>query len=289
MHQFEKNIKNTFGKDGLAWLKTIPSLLKTLEERWNLSDITPVSNMSFHYVAYGMQNSTTPVVLKIGYDHALTQCEAHVLKLRNGNGYIKLLNYSAKQNALLLERALPGTTMKQNGGTTLSEIIAIYGNIVQTIDLPIPETHAFPSIWDWLTALDKATYPQEYHGLHTKALHIRKTLLESAKNNETLLHGDLHLDNILYNGEKWVCIDPKGVIGDVGFEIAAFDVFSDDEKATAREFHKRIDALADATGYPAYRLTDWFFLRLNLSAAWGIEASINPAPALDLAALLYPQ
>lgn len=37
------------------------------------------------------------------------------------------------------------------------------------------------------------------------------------------LHGDLHQDNILKQGNGWLAIDPKGVIGEAEFEIAAFD------------------------------------------------------------------
>jgi streptomycin 6-kinase len=35
-----------------------------------------------------------------------------------------------------------------------------------------------------------------------------------------LLHGDLHHDNILHDGNAWVAIDPKGLIGDPAYEIA---------------------------------------------------------------------
>lgn len=37
-----------------------------------------------------------------------------------------------------------------------------------------------------------------------------------------LLHGDLYPDNILSSQRGWLVIDPKGVIGEREFELAAF-------------------------------------------------------------------
>ncbi|MGI8924176.1 MAG: aminoglycoside phosphotransferase family protein [Fimbriimonadales bacterium] len=39
---------------------------------------------------------------------------------------------------------------------------------------------------------------------------------------EVFLHGDLHQFNILRHGDRWVVIDPKGVVGDPAFEPTAF-------------------------------------------------------------------
>ncbi|MGD2168685.1 MAG: aminoglycoside phosphotransferase family protein [Chlamydiota bacterium] len=285
MKQFEKNIVKNFGKKGETWLENLPSLIETLKTLWNLSHLIPVSNMSFHYVALGMQN-TASIVLKIGVDHELTAKEAYVLQVCNGKGYVRLLEYSKKFNALLLERIQPGTSLKASL-KPLSEVMDIYGQVEKTIDIPFSKASSFPMVADWLTALDKVKYPEQYHPIYTRALKLRKKLLAETK-QPTLLHGDLHLDNILLNGNEWVCIDPKGVIGDRGFEIAAFDVFSKEELpvATRDEFHKRLKELAEKTSYPLARLIDWFFLRLNLSAAWGIGASLDPELALGLAGLL---
>ena len=64
-----------------------------------------------------------------------------------------------------------------------------------------------------------------------KARKIRDQLLKMAM-LDVLLHGDLHHDNILQNGDDearhsfsdggWLVIDPKGVIGESAYEVAAF-------------------------------------------------------------------
>lgn len=286
MKQFEKNICNTFGKKGERWLQELPKIIKSLKEHWSLSNLVPVTNMSFHYVAKGISSGSTPIILKIGFDHELTKREALVLQVCNGKGYARLFKYSQQFNALLLEQIHPGTSLK-DASMPLEEIMNIYGQLEQAIDIPFSNSSKFPTVANWLTALDEVTYPKQYSSLHARSLKIRKKLLLDST-QDTLLHGDLHLENILYNGEKWVCIDPKGVIGDRGFEIAAFDVFSDKEMptATSDEFQNRLRKLSEKTAYPYTKLIDWFFLRLNLSAAWGIEDSLDPTPALKLASLL---
>jgi len=61
----------------------------------------------------------------------------------------------------------------------------------------------------------------------------KRDVLLSSMDNPKLLHGDLHLDNILSNKKQWICIDPKGVLGESAFEVAAFDIFAPSEIATA--------------------------------------------------------
>jgi hypothetical protein len=47
---FQENIKNNFGKKGLLWLGSLANLLELIADKWQLSDISPVSNLSYNYV-----------------------------------------------------------------------------------------------------------------------------------------------------------------------------------------------------------------------------------------------
>ena len=46
----KKNVVNTFGKSGADWLKNLPSIIKSLQNQWNLQEIHPINNMSYHFV-----------------------------------------------------------------------------------------------------------------------------------------------------------------------------------------------------------------------------------------------
>ena len=106
--------------------------------------------------------------------------------------------------------------------------------------------------------------------------------------NEKLLHGDLHLDNILQNDDEWLSIDPKGIIGDAEFEIAAFDFIDENElqEATPALFIERIEQIANKAKLSPKRIREWTFVRLILSAAWSVEDKGNPNKAIKLAQLL---
>jgi streptomycin 6-kinase len=54
-----------------------------------------------------------------------------------------------------------------------------------------------------------------------RARKLKKELIKKDSGRKVLLHGDLHQENILSNGNDWVVIDPKGVVGDPIHEIWA--------------------------------------------------------------------
>lgn len=66
----------------------------------------------------------------------------------------------------------------------------------------------FPSINKWLISLDKvdaSKLPGEL--LHT-AVNLKNKLLNHPK-KQYVLHGDLHMDNVISDTYGWVAIDPK--------------------------------------------------------------------------------
>lgn len=121
---------------------------------------------------------------------------------------------------LLLERADPGVSLRSYFPEKDNDAIQITCECLKRLHpAPIPSDHHFPYINDWLIALDKnLSIPADY--LH-KARKLRDELIATSA-TPALLHGDLHHDNILQNSNDWVVIDPKGVIGEPAYEVAAF-------------------------------------------------------------------
>jgi len=58
-----------------------------------------------------------------------------------------------------------------------------------------------------------------------------------------VLHGDLHHFNILSSGDRWLAIDPKGIIGEPEFEPAAYleNKIDPYEPITARKITEKTD------------------------------------------------
>src|SRR5439155_6776 len=69
----------------------------------------------------------------------------------------------------------------------------------------------------------------------------------------------------------WLAIDPKGVVGDPGFEVGAF-LSNPKGPKTQRLLDRRLDILAELLGYDRRRLKEWAFGFMVLSAFWSAES-----------------
>ena len=159
-----------------------------------------------------------PIILKLGLDNVGLKREAFALKCFSGCGAVTVL--SEDDGILLLERAVPSTSLKNYFPNQEHESIEIVCGVIKKLhQANIPTTHNFPHIKDWLEALDgDLEIPLQ---TLQKSRKLRDQLLKTAE-PDVLLHGDLHHDNILQNGNDWLVIDPKGVIGEPVYEVAAF-------------------------------------------------------------------
>jgi streptomycin 6-kinase len=99
-----------------------------------------------------------------------------------------------------------------------------------------------------------------------------------------LLHGDLHHYNILSDRARgWCAIDPKGVVGELEFEIGAalrnpFD--RPDVFAQLDVVERRLDQFGLALGIDVSRARGWCFAQAVLAAIWSIEDG-RGADAID--------
>lgn len=54
---FESNIQNMNGTKGEVWLASLPHRIIGISQTYNLSKLTPASNLSNNYVTFGFQNA----------------------------------------------------------------------------------------------------------------------------------------------------------------------------------------------------------------------------------------
>ena len=290
MYKLAQNVVNIMGESGKIWLANLLNTVQMLTDYWKLSNLVPVDNMSFNYVAKAICNPNQPVVLKIGFDTNVITAEKHALIYFDGNASIRLIDYNEKYNALLLEQAIPGTSLKSFYPANDEFVIDCYVDTMQRLhNKPLTNKHGFRHISDWLKILDEFKSDRLPRYLLEKAVNLKGTLLDSME-KEVLLHGDLHHDNILKNGESWLAIDPKGIMGETAFEVAAFDFIHNIELTNDLEvkklFLKRIKIIAERSNLNAERIRDWVLVRLVLSAAWSIEDNGDPGLAIKLAKVL---
>lgn len=111
------------------------------------------------------------------------------------------------------------------------------------------------------------------------------TSLVATQNAPRLLHGDLHHENILLDAERgWLAIDPKGVIGELEFELGAWlrnPIGHPEVYAQAAAVDRRIQQLGALLPIDPSRTLGWAFAQGVLSAIWTVEdeGTIGPRHA----------
>lgn len=270
MNDLKKNISNLYGEEGKRWLANLPLLTAQMEIAYGLSNLEPFNNLSYNYVLFGFK-ALQPIVLKLGLDSDALKREAHALKAFKGCGVVKIL--IEKEGTLLLERAAPGVALKSYFPESDNDAIHITCECLKRLhQAAIPARHRFPHIQDWLMALDKeCNIPTPYLN---KARTLRSELIATS-DASVLLHGDLHHDNILQYGNDWVVIDPKGVIGEPAYEVAAFirnpipQLLKHSDASNI--IRHRIKYFAKLLELSEQRIVDWCYVQAVLAWVWALE------------------
>ena len=142
---------------------------------------------------------------------------------------------------------------------------------------------------DWFHSLMAAAFAGD--GVLARCADIARSLL-AAPREPCVLHGDLHHGNVLDFGPGgWRAIDPKGLIGERGFDFAT--LFRNPDGAdpsrpvaiVPERFRRRVDVVAEAAGMERDRLLRWVLASAGLSAAWSLEDGLSPEVALTMAEL----
>jgi streptomycin 6-kinase len=277
---FAAFIAEYFGERGAAWLVELPSLLAQYARGWDLDLLPPFAGLSFNYVAPVVRADGSPAVLKVGLPEEEAQTGIAFLRQCNGDGAVCLLEADAEHCALLMERAFPGiplTCLEDDDTAT-----GIAAEVMRGLWRPVPATHSFIPVVRRLQAFARV---RQMHGggagpLPERALsraeELAVELLASAP-YERVLHGDLHHDNIVAaQRAPWLAIDPKGLVGDPGYETGALmnNPYGRMETwtAPARQFARRAEILAERLGYPRERIVAWSYTQAVVSASWEVAA-----------------
>ena len=292
MNGFQSNSLNIYGEKGKAWLDELPEIVAAISSRLDLRDLKEVTNLTYNYVLSGFHGDN-PIILKLGIDNAGLKREAFALKCFAGYGAVKVL--AEDEGMLLLERAVHGTSLKSYFPDKERESIEIACGVIKKLDQAnISTANNFPHIKDWLKALDRHceefTTKQSRTGSPRfarddellnylqKARRFRDQLLKTAE-PDVLLHGDLHHDNILQNGNDWMVIDPAGVIGEPAYEVAAFIRNPIPELLcihnASRIIQNRMATFSDLLNIPKTKIADWCFVESVLSWIWNIQDKLD--------------
>jgi streptomycin 6-kinase len=134
----------------------------------------------------------------------------------------------------------------------------------------------------WFRALWSAAHA--HGGTFAVAAAAARDLLDHPQ-DPAVLHGDFHHDNVLDGGARgWLVIDPKGVLGERGFDYANLFRNPDAQLALAPgRLGRQAAIVAREASLDPRRLLAWIVAYAGLGAAWSLESGDPGDAAVGLA------
>lgn len=219
-----------------------------------------------------------------------------VLRAFGGSGVVRVLE--DEPGAVLLENLEPGEQLVDlvTCGYDDNATKVLAGVIEKLANHKPPEV--CPYVADWGRGFDRylgrAGEQPISHELVREAQLVYNEM-DSTQERMMLLHGDLQHYNVLFDYRRgWIAIDPKGVVGELEYEVGALlrnpveqpEFFSD--RVT---IERRLKILTSLLPLDHSRTLKWAFAQAVLSAIWDVEDGhpVQPNnPALQLANTLRP-
>lgn len=225
---------------------------------------------------------TEPAMLKLMIDEE-ERLGAALMDWWDGRGAARVL--CRDHNACLLERAtgkgrLPEMACSGNDG----EAVRILCSVAEQLHTPQaqPPPNLVP-LSRWFRDLELAA--ATHGGVLARCAETARILLAEPL-DVRVLHGDLHHGNVLDFGARcWLAIDPKGLIGERGFDFA--NIFLNPDLAAPETpvatipavLEQRLSVIASTASLQRHRLLQWIMAWTGLSAAWllndGDSARVN--------------
>ncbi|HEV7645711.1 MAG TPA: aminoglycoside phosphotransferase family protein [Pyrinomonadaceae bacterium] len=275
--KFTRTITGMFGESGKKWLAELPEIARETAAKWSLKMEKPFKDLSYHFVAPCVCPDGSKAVLKIGFPGEELEFfnEVKTLQLYNGDGAVRLLDADQTRYAMLLEKLTPGESLGKLCLRDDARAVKIAAGILKKLVREIPEDGEYHLLENWINGFHRAentAFPAE----KIKKARDFYNELTGKKTRRYLLHGDFHHENILSaEREPYLVIDPKGLVGNVGYDAGVFlnnhvnwlEGMPDDHAKldfAVRQFSEILQIAED-------ELRKWAFVQMILSAWWTFE------------------
>ncbi|MET9759981.1 aminoglycoside phosphotransferase family protein [Streptomyces sp. NPDC006372] len=284
MEEVRARLVGRFGPEAEGWLAEVPDLAARLAARWGFVLGELFASGASSVVWRCQWPDGTPAVLKLSADRALLSKQVEMLRLFAPSGRVPaVLSADAEAGAMVLEEVLPGTeaedmpqtSLPQQWGELLAALHAVAPPAHWPLDLRGRFDEAFVRIGRRLSEpaigarIDQASWQ--------RAIRRCETLLDSQA-RLVLLHGDLHLGNVLDGGPSrgLIAIDPKACVGDPCFDAVDYVVAGAGQEGV----EARCQQVATACGLDGDRLYAWCRVIAPMAAIAHLTYD-GPEPAID--------
>ncbi len=276
--KFVQSVRMYFNLQGEEWLSKLPEIIQYCENKWNLQMKQPYA-LSINYVAPAIMENGSEVVVKICIPGKGFQDELEVLRLFNGKGMVKLIEFDEENGIFILEKLTPGSTLAEVHDD--EEASRIAANVVKRLSVVAPRNSKIPSIKVREDNL-RGIVEKHPHGIGPfsidnleKALTIF-TYLNNTTTQQNLLHGDFHHYNVLSSkNNHWVAIDPKGLIGEIEYDLIQYMLNKLPIKNAYDVIKRRVEIFTEELQLNEQRLLLWGYCHTILSTSWSVDDKGN--------------
>lgn len=238
-------------------------------------------------LAFG-RSDNRPVVLKVTKHPGDEWRSGEVLDAFDGKGVVE--RYDHIEGAILLERLDPATPLARmaldGNDDRATEVLA---NVIRKMSPRAVDT--IPTVHDWAAAFDRYVACGDFRIPKPLVLEAQRVYSDlcASQARQRLLHGDLHHYNVLFDSSRgWVAIDPKGVVGELAYEVGAAlrnpyerpELFIE-----PAAIQKRVQTFARELNLDPRRVLAWGFAQAVLSAIWATEDGFAITPGNSSIAL----
>jgi streptomycin 6-kinase len=268
------------GTRGEAWFDELPEMISRLECQWSIDVGKPFPGIEYNFVASAVTDDGIPVVLKIAPPFKTTEIhsEAKFLRTLDGERAVRLLKEDRKSKAILMERALPGKCLvdlfAHDPIGSVPPAIEVLKSI--TTDQPDDITDV-PTLDGWF-----ANFRDRFRGTGFPAIEAERAIrmyeqLSTSPGDRRYIHGDFHLGNIVNSDRSpFLVIDPKGIVGHVGYEAAVFLMnlyrWQHQKDGRVRDLlDNAVCLFADGLGLSEAVIRQWGFVHTVIGAWWNYE------------------
>jgi streptomycin 6-kinase len=250
-----------FGPEVSDWCAAAPTLAAHLADRWGLVLGEPLAAQGASSVALRCEwVGGVPAVLKLTPDRLLMAEEVAMLRLFASSGRVPdVFAADPAAGAVVLEEITPGTMADEMAATPSPQQWAELLDALHEVDPPVDlarnlRGRAEESFVRVGRRLAEPTIAARIdHAAWDQAIQRCEVLLDT-QSRRVLLHGDLHLGNVLDGGSRGlVAIDPKACLGDPCFDAVDYVLAG----AGREGVETRCALVAAASGLDAYRLHAW--------------------------------
>jgi streptomycin 6-kinase len=272
--------KTTEGSD---WLRRLPRVVEELSTKWELSLGQPFDSddVSAAWVAPATRRNGDAVVLKVGMPHMEGEQEIDGLRFWAGDPVVRLLESDDVTGAVVLERCVPGTSLRLSHHDEQDRVIA---DLLRRMwRRPSGPTGFRPlsfmvAAWSAESRARSEEWPDRR--LVEAGLELMHDLAQRTS-ADVLLGTDIHAGNVLAaERQPWLVIDPKPFVGDPAYD-ATQHLLNHAERVIANP-GRVIEGFASMLNIDAARVHGWLFARAAAEPRdqWS-EASLRLARAVQ--------